>query len=168
MADPRWLDDEEQQAWRAWIQANRLVMDQLERDLQTSSSLPVTYFEVLVNLSEAPGRSMRMSELARRSLSSPSRLSHAVARMEDLGWVRRESCPTDRRGAFAVLTDEGFRVIEAAAPGHVESIRTHFLDHLSREQVGQIREIGEAVSRHLRDERDAACDRVEAEGACDS
>ncbi|TMD96490.1 MAG: MarR family transcriptional regulator, partial [Chloroflexi bacterium] len=125
MADPRWLDDEEQQAWRAWIQASRLVMDQLERDLQAGSGLPVTYFEVLVNLSEAPGRSMRMRELARRSLSSPSRLSHAVARMEELGWVRRESCPTDRRGAFAVLTDEGFRAIEAAAPGHVESIRAH-------------------------------------------
>jgi len=168
MADPRWLDDEEQQAWRAWIQASRLVMDQLERDLQAGSGLPVTYFEVLVNLSEAPGRSMRMSELARRSLSSPSRLSHAVARMEELGWVRRESCPTDRRGAFAVLTDEGFRAIEAAAPGHVESIRAHFLDHLSREQVGQIREIGEAVSRHLRDERDAACDQAEAGGGCDA
>ena len=144
MADPRWLDDEEQQAWRAWIQASRLVMDQLERDLQAGSGLPVTYFEVLVNLSEAPGRSMRMRELARRSLSSPSRLSHAVARMEELGWVRRESCPTDRRGAFAVLTDEGFRAIEAAAPGHVESIR------------------------HLRDERDAACDQAEAGGGCDA
>jgi DNA-binding MarR family transcriptional regulator len=166
MADPRWLDDEEQQAWRAWIQANRLVMDQLERDLQTGSGLPVAYFEVLVNLSEAPGRTLRMSELARRSLSSPSRLSHAVARMEDLGWVRRQSCPTDRRGAFAVLTDEGFSVIEAAAPGHVEGIRAHFFDHLSRAQVAQVREIGEAVSRHLRDDRAAACDQAEAAGGC--
>ena len=81
--------------------------------------------------------------------------------------MRRESCPTDRRGAFAVLTDEGFTVIEAAAPGHVESIRTHFLDHLSRDQIRKIREIGEAVSGHLQEERDAACDGAEAAGGCD-
>lgn len=167
MTDPRWLDDEEQGAWRAYIEASRRVIEQLERDLQASSGLPVTYYEVLVQLSEAPRRTMRMSELARRSLSSPSRLSHAVARMEQLGWIRREACPSDRRGSFAVLTDEGFRVIEAAAPGHVESIRSHFLDHLSRDQLRQIREIGEAVSGHLRDERDAACDGAEAAGACD-
>jgi DNA-binding MarR family transcriptional regulator len=167
MGEPRWLDAEEQQAWRAYIEASRLVMEQLERDLQASCGLPVTYYEVLVQLSEAPGRTMRMSELARRSLSSPSRLSHAVARMEELGWIRRESCPSDRRGSFAVLTDEGFRVIEAAAPGHVESIRAHFLDHLSREQVAQVREIGQALSRHLRDHRDAACDRAQAAGELD-
>ena len=167
MADPRWLDDEEQRAWRAYLEASRRVMDLLERDLQAASGLPVTYYEVLVRLSEAPGRTMRMSELARRSLSSPSRLSHAVARMEDLGWIRREACPSDRRGSFAVLTDEGFRVIEAAAPGHVESIRTHFLDHLSREQLRQIREIGEAVSGHLQLESNAACDQAEAAGACE-
>jgi DNA-binding MarR family transcriptional regulator len=167
MADPRWLDDEEQRAWRAYLEASRRVMDLLERDLQASSGLPVTYYEVLVRLSEAPGRTMRMSELARRSFSSPSRLSHAVARMEQLGWIRRESCPTDRRGSFAVLTDEGFRVIEDAAPGHVESIRTHFLDHLSREQLRQIREIGEAVGGHLQLESNAACDHAEAAGACD-
>ena len=85
MTDPRWLDDEEQRAWRAYIESSRRVMDLLERDLQVSSGLPVTYYELLVQLSEAPGRMMRMSELARRSLSSPSRLSHAVARMEALG-----------------------------------------------------------------------------------
>jgi DNA-binding MarR family transcriptional regulator len=167
MAQPRWLDDEEQKAWRAYIEASRLVIEQLEHDLQASSGLPVTYYEVLVQLSEAPDRTMRMSELARRSLSSPSRLSHAVARMEDLGWIRRESCPSDRRGSFAVLTDEGFRVIDAAAPGHVESIRAHFLDHLSRDQIRQVREIGEALGRHLRDGREAACDGAEAARGCD-
>jgi DNA-binding MarR family transcriptional regulator len=167
MADPRWLDDEEQRAWRAYIRASRMVMERLERDLQVGSGLPVTYYEVLVELSEAPGRTLRMSELARRSLSSPSRLSHAVARMESLGWIRRESCPSDRRGSFAVLTDEGFKVIEAAAPGHVESIRAHFFDHLTREQIDQVREIGEAVARHLQEDRNASCDRAEAEAGCD-
>jgi DNA-binding MarR family transcriptional regulator len=157
MTSPRWLDDEEQQAWRAFLSASRLVLDRLDRDLQADAGMPVTYYEVLVQLSEAPERAMRMSELARRSLSSPSRLSHAVARLEELGWVRRQACPTDRRGAFAVLTDDGFRVLEAAAPGHVESIRGHIFDHLSREQVAQLREIGEALSSHLLAEREASC-----------
>jgi DNA-binding MarR family transcriptional regulator len=164
MTSPRWLDTEEQQAWRAFLAASRLLLDRLDRDLQADAGLPVTYYEVLVELSEAPERSMRMSELARRSLSSPSRLSHAVARLEQLGWVRRQACPTDRRGAFAVLTDEGFRVIEAAAPGHVGSIRAHLFDHLSREQVVQLREISEAVSRHLLAEREASC--TEREASC--
>jgi DNA-binding MarR family transcriptional regulator len=164
MTSPRWLDTEEQQAWRAFLAASRLLLDRLDRDLQADAGLPVTYYEVLVELSEAPERSMRMSELARRSLSSPSRLSHAVARLEQLGWVRRQACPTDRRGAFAVLTDEGFRVIEAAAPGHVGSIRSHLFDHLSREQVVQLREISEAVSSHLLAEREASC--TEREASC--
>ena len=123
MADPRWLDDEEQEAWRAYIEASRLVIEQLERDLQSSSGLPVTYYEVLVQLSEEPGRAMRMSELAEATQSSRSRLSHAVARLEADGWVRRDVCPTDRRGALAVLTDKGFAALDAAAPAHVESVR---------------------------------------------
>jgi DNA-binding MarR family transcriptional regulator len=106
-----------------------------------------------------------MSELARRSLSSPSRLSHAVARLEELGWVRRQACPTDRRGSFAVLTDEGFRAIEAAAPGHVEAIRNLVFDQLSREQVAQLREISEVISRNLLAEREAACTEAHADPA---
>jgi DNA-binding MarR family transcriptional regulator len=164
MTSPRWLDEQEQEAWRAFMSASRLLLDRLERDLQADAGMPVTYYEVLVQLSEAPGRAMRMSELARRSLSSPSRLSHAVARLEELGWVRRQACPTDRRGAFAVLTDEGFRVLEAAASGHVESIRSHLFDQLSRAQVAQLREIGEAVSSHLLAEREATC--TEREASC--
>jgi DNA-binding MarR family transcriptional regulator len=158
MDAPRWLDDEEQQAWRAFLSAGRLLMNRLDRELLASAGMPVAYYEVLVGLSESPGRAMRMSELARRSESSPSRLSHAVARLEDLGWVRREACPTDRRGAVAVLTDEGFRVLEAAAPGHVEAIRSHLFDRLSHEQVAQLREIFEAVGRPLSDEAGPACD----------
>jgi DNA-binding MarR family transcriptional regulator len=155
---PRWLDDQEQQAWRAFLFGGRLLMNRLDRELQASAGMPVAYYEVLVGLSESPGRAMRMSELARRAESSPSRLSHAVARLEELGWVRREACPTDRRGAVAVLTDEGFRVLEGAAPGHVEAIRSHLFDRLSREQVAQLREIFEAVGRPLSDEPDPACD----------
>ena len=82
-------------------------------------------------LSETPGRRRRMSELADATQSSRSRLSHAVARLEELGWVRREACPSDRRGQEAVLTDEGFAALEQAAPMHVESVRDHLFDLLS-------------------------------------
>jgi DNA-binding MarR family transcriptional regulator len=151
MVSAPWLDAEEQAAWRAFVAASRLLLDRLDRELQADAGLPHAYYEVLARLSEAPGRTLRMSQLARCSLSSPSRLSHAVARLEELGWVRREACPTDRRGAFAVLTDAGLGVLEAAAPRHVEGIRSHLLEPLSRQQVAQLREIGEAVVRHLQD-----------------
>src|SRR5438093_10498745 len=109
----RWLDDEEQQTWRAFLTANRLLFDQLDRELQHESGIPHAYYEILARLSEAPDRTLRMSELADRSLSSRSRLSHAVTRLEALGWVRRDACPTDRRGALAALTDTGFEALAA-------------------------------------------------------
>ena len=90
-----------------------------------------------------------MSQLAERSQSSRSRISHAVARLEEAGWVRRETCATDRRGAMAVLTDKGFDALAAAAPGHVEGVRRHLFDRLSEEQVAQLRAISEAVRDHL-------------------
>src|SRR3954452_17711309 len=141
----RWLDAEEQRAWRAYLSATQLLAAQLDRELQRDSGLPHAYYEILVRLSEAPGRTLRMSELANAAESSRSRLSHAVARLEETGWVRRESCPTDRRGAFARLTDEGFAALEAAAPAHVESVRRHLLDRLTADQVRQLQEIFEAV-----------------------
>ena len=112
MAEPRWLNAEEQQAWRAFLAANRLLIEALDRELQRDAGLPHTYYEILVQLSESPERTMRMSDLAARSLSSRSRLSHAVARLEEAGWVRRETCPTDKRGQLAVLTDEQKKQLE--------------------------------------------------------
>ena len=91
-----------------------------------------------------------MSDLADASESSRSRLSHAVARLEEAGWVTREACPTDRRGAFAVLTQSGFDALVAAAPGHVEGVRRHLFDRLSPEQVKQLAEICDAVIDGLR------------------
>lgn len=151
MSEPRWLDDHEQQAWRAFLGANRLLFDRLDRELQRDAGMPHTYYEILVWLSETPGRGMRMSELADRTLSSRSRLSHAVSRLEEAGWVRRDDCPTDRRGALAVLTDEGFAKLVSAAPGHVEGVRTHLFDQLTPEQVVQMRTISEAILSHLAD-----------------
>jgi len=108
--------------------------------------MPHAYYEVLVRLSEAPERSLRMSALADEVRSSRSRLSHAVGQLEQRGWVRRESCATDRRGQVAVLTDAGLAALEQAAPGHVEEVRRLLLDRLTPAQVGQLRRIGEAVT----------------------
>ena len=145
----RWLNEEEQRTWRAFLHASRALWDALDRELQRDAGMPHAYYEILVRLSEAPDRMLRMSDLAQATSSSRSRLSHAVARLEEYGWVRREDCPTDRRGQLAVLTDAGFRVLEAAAPGHVEGVRTHLFDQLTPEQVGQLRQISEAMLDHL-------------------
>ena len=150
IASPRWLDAGEQRVWRSFLAATQLLNERLDQELQRDSGMPHAYYEVLVRLSEVPDRRLRMSDLADRSLSSRSRLSHAVARLEEAGWVRRESCPTDRRGQLAVLTDAGFAALEAAAPGHVETVRTHLFDQLTPEQVRQLGEICGAIADHLR------------------
>ena len=145
----RWLDAEEQRAWRAWLYSTQLLHDRLDRELTRATGIPHAYYEILVQLSETPDRQMRMSELADRCLSSRSRLSHAVSRLEERGWVRRQVCEEDARGQLAVLTDEGFAALEAAAPIHVESVRRHLFDQLSPEQVAALRDIGETLLRHL-------------------
>jgi DNA-binding MarR family transcriptional regulator len=149
VAHTRWLDDDEQRTWRAFLAANRLLMDCLDRQLQHEAGIPHTYYEILVRLSEVPDRALRMSQLAASSMSSRSRLSHAVARMEETGWVRRRECSTDRRGAVCELTDAGMEAIRAAAPGHVEAVRTNLFDQLTPEQVVTLRQISEAVATHL-------------------
>ena len=146
---PRWLDVDEQKAWRAWLYSAQLLMDRLDRELTHQTGISHAYYEILVALSETPGRKLRMSELADRCLSSRSRLSHAVSRLEERGWVGREMCPDDGRGQLAVLTDNGFAALEAAAPIHVESVRTHLFDQLSPEQIAAMRDLGETLLRHL-------------------
>jgi DNA-binding MarR family transcriptional regulator len=146
---PRWLSRDEQRAWRAYLDANRLLVEAIDQELQRDAGIPHTYYEILVRLSEAPDRRMRMSDLAEAATASRSRMSHAVARLEAMGWVRRDECPTDRRGQLAVLTDEGFAALEAAAPGHVECVRQSLFDPLTPEQVDALREISEAVVRRL-------------------
>src|SRR5437016_9610084 len=94
----RWLDDEEQRTWRAFLSATRLLWAGLDRELMAEADMPISYYEILVLLSEAPERALRMNDLAIGTQSSPSRISHAVGRLEKAGWVRREICPSDRRG----------------------------------------------------------------------
>ena len=155
----RWLSDEEQQVWRAFLGANKLVFEQLDRELQRDSGIPHAYYEILVRLSEAPERALRMSALADRSQSSRSRLSHAVSRLEENGWVVRRSCADDKRGQVAHLTDEGFAALAAAAPGHVESVRKHVFDPLTPEQQEQLRTISTALLDALLADPDGpACD----------
>jgi DNA-binding MarR family transcriptional regulator len=147
--ETRWLDPEEQKAWRAWLYSSSLLQDRLDRELTHETGISHAYYEILVALSETPQRAMRMSELADRCLSSRSRLSHAVSRLEERGWVRRQVCAEDGRGQLAVLTDEGFAALEAAAPVHVTGVRTHLFDQLSPQQVENLRDIGETLLRHL-------------------
>ena len=113
----RWLSDDEQRAWRAYLESTKLLFDALDRQLQHESDMPHAYFEILVRLSEAPERTLRMSELAHSTLSSRSRLSHAVARLEERGWVQREDCPTDRRGQNAGSPTPGSPCSPRPPPG---------------------------------------------------
>lgn len=148
MTDVPWLTDSEQSAWRGFLQMYQLLMAQLEREL--THGLSHTDYQVLVNLSEAPGHQMRMSDLAAATLLSRSRLSHQIRRLTGRDLVRREECPTDRRGAFAVLTDHGWNVIQAVAPSHVLGVREHLFAHLTPDQVTALAAMSEPVVAHLR------------------
>src|SRR5664279_1915473 len=147
----RWLSTDEQRAWRAYLESTKVLFDALDRQLQREADMPHTYYEILVRLSEAEGRSLRMSQLADATRSSRSRLSHAVARLEERGWVIRRDCPTDRRGQLAELTDEGFVVLVRAAPGHVEAVRRYVIDRLDPDQITELAEIGETIVAGARD-----------------
>jgi DNA-binding MarR family transcriptional regulator len=129
--------------------ASQLLFDQLDRELQRDAGLSHAYYGILVALSEQPGRTMRMTDLARLLRYSKTRLSEAIARLVARGWVTREPCPSDRRSTYAVLSDAGFAALEAAAPGHVAGVRRHVFDRLRPEQVVQLRAIGEAIAMPL-------------------
>ena len=133
----RWLSEDEQRSWRAWIAANLLIRDRLGRDLQEQCGLTLADYEIMVRLSETADRRLRMSELADLTLSSRSRLSHQIDRMQKAGYVDRQECTDDRRGYFAVLTDEGFRTLEQAAPKHVDSVRRRIVDVLTPEEFAE-------------------------------
>jgi DNA-binding MarR family transcriptional regulator len=130
-----WLDDLEMQAWRSLLGAHSRLMSRLDAELQASQGMSVSDYGVLVQLSEADGGRLRMSELADRLLLSPSGLTRRLDGLVHAGLVDRARCPTDRRGAYAVLTDAGRARLEEAAPDHVEQVRRHFVDRLNRRQL---------------------------------
>lgn len=149
MSKPRWLTAEQQRTWRTFMLATHLLFDQFDTELRRATGIQSTQYEVLVRLSEAPGRQLRMADLAERSLSSRSHLSHTVARLERIGWVERRECPTDGRGAFAALTDAGLAALEEAAPIHVESVRAHLFDVLDEDDLRTLRKISERLLHHM-------------------
>jgi DNA-binding MarR family transcriptional regulator len=149
IGQPRWLDDGEDRAWRGYMRMRTLLNAQIVRDLAREAGLSGPDYDVLSNLSEAEGRRARLGELAAHMAWSRSRLSHHITRMEQRGLVTRQDCADDGRGAFVVLTDAGFAAIETAAPGHVESVRRHFIDVLSRQQLEALAEISETVVSRL-------------------
>ncbi|MFI7088076.1 MarR family winged helix-turn-helix transcriptional regulator [Streptomyces anulatus] len=149
---PRWLTGEEQHTWRAYLHATTLLEDHLDRQLQRDAGMPHIYYGLLVQLSQAPRRRMRMTELARNAKITRSRLSHAIARLEKNGWVRREECPSDKRGQNAVLTDDGYAMLRRSAPGHVEAVRQAMFDRLTPEQVSSLGEIMRVLATGLEPE----------------
>jgi DNA-binding MarR family transcriptional regulator len=146
-----WLTDDEQRAWRAFRSTVLAVDTAVARDLSRDSGLSMPDYQVLSALSEAERHRQRLTELAARMRWSPSRLSHHVRRMQARGLVDRTGCPDDLRGAYVVLTAEGLRVLEAAAPGHVASVRRHLIDLLDERHLTALTEIGERVAAHAAD-----------------
>ncbi len=138
LAQSRWLSEQEMAAWLPLVRLLTLLPNALDTQLRDEAGISHVYYQVLAILSAAPEGSVRMSELARATGMSVSRLSHAVARLEDRGWVQRRQSTADRRGQVAVLTDEGAAALAAAAPGHVAEVRKRVFDHLSPEQVREL------------------------------
>ncbi len=140
-----WLSAEEQAAWRPFAALLFRLPAALDAQLQKDAGLSHFEYMVLSALSEAPEHTLRMSELARMSSGSLSRLSHVVSRMESRGWVRREPCPGDGRFINAVLTPDGWAKIVETAPGHVAAVRRLLVDVLSPEELRTLGAISSQV-----------------------
>ncbi|HEX5769861.1 MAG TPA: MarR family transcriptional regulator [Nocardioidaceae bacterium] len=152
----RWLDAEQQRSWRAYLVGTTLLTDRLDRDLREHHDLSMPEYEILVRLSEAPGRRMRMAELAGSISHSRSRVTHTVSRLEKDGLVERSACLSDGRGVEAVLTAEGFARLEEASHTHVEGVRRFLLDLASEEDFAAVGRVFNAVTDNLIESNPAA------------
>lgn len=153
--ETRWLTSDEQNAWIALAGMLVKLPAALDAQLQRDAGLSTFEYFVLSGLSEAPGRTLRMSSLAEFANGSQSRLSHVVRRLEQRGWIRREACASDLRATNAILTDAGWEKVVASAPGHVENVRRLVIDSLTADQTRQLHEIGMRV-----------LERINPDGAC--
>ena len=143
---PRWLDQDEMATWLPLVRFVHLLPQALDRQLREEAGISHVYYQILAMLSVGPEGRLRMSELARLTSTSTSRLSHAVAALEERGWVVRTSCPTDRRGQLAELTPAGRRELERTAPAHVAEVRRRVFDVLDDAEIRQLRALAEKLS----------------------
>jgi DNA-binding MarR family transcriptional regulator len=150
MDEPRWLDEREMAAWRGFVVASNLIERRLEQQLKESAGLSHTQYEILVQLSAAPDGSLRMTDLADRLVTSKSGLTYQVTQLEKSGLVGRRSCPSDVRGVFAEITDQGRRILREAAVGHVATVREVLIDVLTPDQLAVLAESLGTVSDRLR------------------
>ena len=148
-AEPRWLNPREMKAWRSYVMAQTRLMEAMDTDL-SPHDLSLADYGVLVLLSEAEGRMLRMTELAEAAMLSKSRLSHRMKVMEKAGWVKREACKEDRRGSWAVMSEKGWKTLVKAAPDHTDSIRNRFVDHLTVKDQEDLARIFDRVHAQLR------------------
>ena len=145
----RWLDESQQRSWRAWILGNTLLMGRLDDDLRRTFNISLVEYEILVRLSERPGRRMRMAQLADALAHSRSRVTHTIDRMEKSGYVTRGPSPDDGRGIVATMTDSGYALLEEAAHVHVTGVREHLVDLASPEDLEAIGRVLNSVADHL-------------------
>lgn len=138
--DARWLDEARSKTWRTFLTAHAAVIERIERDLAREDMLPLGHYDVLLALSEAPDRRLRMNELARAVVLSRSGLTRLVDRLEKAGLLRRERCDDDRRGCYAVLTEEGLAAMRRTWPVYAGGIEEHFGRHLDDEEVATLTE----------------------------
>ncbi|SKB08417.1 MarR family winged helix-turn-helix transcriptional regulator [Aeromicrobium choanae] len=143
--DTRWLDETQQSAWRSFLGGTTVLMDRLDRDLRTEHGLSMSEYEILVRLSEAPDRSIRMADLAAALSHSRSRITHTISRLERDGIVLRTQCGTDGRGVTAVLTDKGFALLATAAHTHVRGVREYLIDQCSDEDLAATKRVMDAI-----------------------
>ena len=150
-SEPAWLDADEERLWRRFVEVSGRVIQTLDASLKAAVDMSFDDYEVLVHLSEAEQRRLRMAELSERLLYSRSRLTQRVDRLVRRGWVVREKCEDDGRGTYAVLTADGLGAIELAAPLHVADVRRALLDHIEAHEfetvdrvLGRIAEAGRA------------------------
>lgn len=145
----RWLDASQQRAWRSFLGGQTVLFDSLDRDLRTAHDLSMAEYEILVRLSEAPDRALRMAELASSVAHSRSRVTHTIARLEKEGLVERMACPSDGRGVNAHLTDAGLAVLTAAAHTHVTGVRDYLVDIATPEEYEVIGRVFERIRTTL-------------------
>lgn len=160
MDDVHWLDDDEQRAWRSLISGMTALERRLERELAEHFDITMDDYAILVILSESPDRRVRMKQLSARALIPKPQVTYRIGRLEDRGIVARRPCEDDARGMWAVLTDQGFALLEAAAAHHVTNVRELVLDQMSRERFLAVGEAMQAVYRASSGDEQAAAHRA--------